>query len=122
MRRRDFIAGLGGAAVLPLGVQSQPNKGPIKIGMLPLGSPSSAYDRSLVDAFRQGLSQAGLVDGRDFLLDVVWVDGDPDQAVMQLIQRGCELLVPCGSSASVAVKRRTTTIPIVFISVGNPIA
>ncbi len=90
--------------------------------MLPLGSPSSAYDQSLVEAFRQGLSQVGLVENKNILLDVVWIDGDPDEAVAKLIQRGVELLVPCGSSASVAVKRQTSTIPIVFLSVGNPIA
>ena len=90
--------------------------------MLPLGSPSSAYDQSLVEAFRQGLSQVGLVENKNILLDVVWIDGDPDQAVAKLIQRGVDLLVPCGSSASVAVKRQTSTIPIVFLSVGNPIA
>jgi putative ABC transport system substrate-binding protein len=95
---------------------------PIRIGMLPLGSPSSAYDRSLVEAFRQGLQQAGLVENRDIVLDVVWLGGDPDEAVAQLIERGAELLVPCGSSASVAAKRQTSTIPIVFLSVGNPVA
>jgi putative ABC transport system substrate-binding protein len=122
MRRREFIGLLcGAAAVFPLAARAQA-KSPIRIGMLPLGSPSSAYDRSLVEAFRQGLRQAGLVESKDIVLDVVWIDGDPDQAVAQLIQRGAELLVPCGSSASVAVKRRTSTIPIVFLSVGNPIA
>ena len=90
--------------------------------MLPLGSSSSAYDRSLVEAFREGLRQVGLVENRDILLDVVWIGGDPDETVKQLIERGAELLIPCGSSASVAVKRQTSTIPIVFISVGNPVA
>jgi putative tryptophan/tyrosine transport system substrate-binding protein len=87
-----------------------------------LGSPSNAYDRSLVEGFRQGLRQAGLVENRDVVLDVVWISGDPDQAVTELMQRGAELLIPCGSSASVAAKRRASPIPIVFISVGNPIA
>jgi putative ABC transport system substrate-binding protein len=89
--------------------------------MLPLGSPSSAYDRSLVEAFRQGLRQAGLVENRDIVLDVVWIEGSHDEAVAKVIERGAELLVPCGSTASVAVKRRTSDIPIVFLSVGDPI-
>ena len=126
MRRREFIAGLGGAAAMPiawpLSSRAQPARGLARIGMLPLGSPSSAYDQSLVEAFRQGLSQVGLIENKNIALDVVWIDGDPDQAVAKLIQRGVELLVPCGSSASVAVKRQTSTIPIVFLSVGNPIA
>jgi putative tryptophan/tyrosine transport system substrate-binding protein len=123
MRRREFLGVLGGVATAwPLAVRAQQVNGPIRIGMLPLGSPSNSYDQSLVEAFRQGLSQLGLVDGKEVLLDVVWIEGDPDRAVTQLIQRGSKLLVPCGSSASVAAKRQTTTIPIVFLSVGNPIA
>ena len=56
------------------------------------------------------------------MLDVVWVSGDPNQAVSEALKRGAELLIPCGSSASVAAKRQTSTIPIVFLSVGDPIA
>ena len=74
-------------------------------------------------SFRLGLRQIGLVENRDIVLDIVWTQsGDPGQAVTEVIQRGAELLVPTGSSASVAAKRQTSTIPIVFISVGNPIA
>jgi putative ABC transport system substrate-binding protein len=92
------------------------------VGFFPLGSPSNAYDRSLVEAFRQGLRQVGLVENRDIILDVVWITGDPDQAVIDELKRGAELLIPCGSSASVAAKRQASTIPIVFLSVGDPIA
>jgi len=126
MRRRDFIAFLGAVVVAwPLALRAQQTKGPIRIGLLPFGSPSNAYDQSLVDAFRSGLRQAGLIEGRDIVLDIVWTSGsdpDTDKAVVELIRRGAELLVPTGSTASVAVKRHTSTIPIVFISVGNPVA
>jgi putative tryptophan/tyrosine transport system substrate-binding protein len=126
MRRRKFIALLGGVAVAwPLGARAQLAKTPIRIGLLPFGSPSNAYDQSLVDAFRSGLRQAGLIEGRDIVLDIVWTSGsdvDTDKAVAELIRRGAELLVPTGSTASVAAKRHTSTIPIVFISVGNPVA
>jgi hypothetical protein len=54
----------------PLGARAQQAKGPIKIGLLPFGSPSNAYDKSLVDAFRSGLRQAGLIEGRDIVLDL----------------------------------------------------
>src|SRR5262249_59132694 len=99
--------------------------GPTRIGLLPFGSPSNAYDQSLVDAFRSGLRQAGLIEGRDIELDIVWTSGsdaDTDKAVAELLSRGAELLVPTGSTASVASKRHTSTIPIVFFSVGNPVA
>jgi putative tryptophan/tyrosine transport system substrate-binding protein len=75
---------------------------------------------SLVEALRRGLRQVGLIENRDVVLDVRWITGDPDQAVADVIQRGANMLIPCGTSASLAVKRQATTIPIVFISVGNP--
>jgi putative ABC transport system substrate-binding protein len=122
MRRREFIALIGGAATWPLAARAQQGKGPVRLGFLPLGSPSNAYDRSLVEAFKQGLRRVGLIENRDVILDVVWISGDPDQAVRDVLGRGAELLIPCGSSASVAAKRQTSTIPIVFVSVGDPIA
>ena len=125
MRRRDFIA-LGGMVIAwPVCSRAQHAKGPTRIGLLPFGSPSNAYDKSLVDAFRSGLRQAGLIEDRDIVLDIVWTSGsdaDTDKAVVELIRRGAEVLVPTGSTASVAAKRHTSTIPIVFISVGNPVA
>jgi putative ABC transport system substrate-binding protein len=127
MKRREFIALFGAAAAVPsflrpLAAWGQNRKGPVRLGFLPLGSPSNAYDQSLVEAFQQGLSRVGLIENRDIILDVAWVSGDPDQAVSEVLRRGAELLIPCGSSASVAAKRQTSTIPIVFLSVGDPIA
>jgi putative tryptophan/tyrosine transport system substrate-binding protein len=123
MKRREFITLLGGAAAtLPLAARAQQTKRPVRIGFLPLGSPSDAYARTLVEAFRHGLRQAGLVENQDIVLDVVWSSGDSDQAVTELMQRGAQMLIPTGSSASVAAQRQAPTIPIVFITVGNPIA
>ena len=122
MRRREFITLLGGAAAAwPLEARAQQHKGPVRLGILPLGSPSNAYDRSLVEAFQQGLRRVGLIESQNILLDVVWINDDPDRAVSEALRRGAELLIPCGSGASVAAKRQTSTIPIVFVSVGDPI-
>ena len=121
MRRRDFISLLGGAAAtLPLVARAQQRNGPVRLGVLPLGSSANAYDRSLVEAFQQGLRQVRLIESRDIILDVVWISGDTDQAVGEVLRRGAELLIPCGSNASVAAKRQTSTIPILFLSVGDP--
>jgi len=122
VRRREFITLLGGAvASWPLAARAQQAKRPARIGLLPLGSESNEYDRSLVEAFRRGLADAGLMENRDVVLDIVWITGDANAAVSELLQRGVDLLVPCGSSASVAAGRQTSTIPILFIAVGNPI-
>src|SRR6516162_3644261 len=106
MRRRDVITLIGGAAAWPLAARAQQTGTPLRIGFLPIGSPSNPYDRSLVDAFREGLLEAGLVENRHVVLDLKWVNIEPElpQAVGELIQRGATLLVPCGTSASVAAK------------------
>jgi putative tryptophan/tyrosine transport system substrate-binding protein len=120
MKRREFVSLLGGAVVSwPFAARAQQT--PIRIGFLPLGLASNPYDQSLIEAFRKGLRQVGLIENRDVVLDVAWITGDPDEAVARLIQRGAALLISCGTSASLAAKRRAPSIPIVFISVGNPI-
>ena len=123
MNRREFISLFGGATVIwPARAWAQYDKRPVKIGLVPLGSPGNSYDLSLVEAFRQGLRHVGLVENRDIVLDVAWTAGNPDQTVGEVLKRGADILIPCGSSASVAAKLHTTTIPIVFLSVGDPIA
>jgi len=122
MRRRAFITLLGGAAAWPLAAHAQQIKGPAQLGFVPLGSPSNSYDRSLIEAFRRGLREVGLIENRNVVLDVVWAGNDPDQAISEALRRGADVLIPCGSSASVAAKRQTSSIPIVFLSVGDPIA
>jgi ABC-type uncharacterized transport system substrate-binding protein len=121
MKRREFFGIAGAAAAWPFAAHGQPFKKPIRIAFLPLGSPGNAYDQSLVEAFRQGLRQVDLVENRDVVLDVIWITGDPEKVIAEAIGRGVDILVPCGSSASVAARRLTLTIPIVFISVGNPV-
>jgi len=122
--RRAFITLLGGAvAAWPLAARAQQPENPVRIGFLPVGSQSNSYDRSLVEAFRLGLRELGVVENRHVVLDVVWINNEPElpQAVKELMRRGAKLLIPCGTSASVAAKQQVSTIPIVFINVGNPI-
>jgi putative tryptophan/tyrosine transport system substrate-binding protein len=125
MRRREFILALGGAAaaVWPLAARAQKAANPARIGFLPIGPPSDSYDLSLAEVFRNGLSDAGLIEPRDVILDLVWVTNELEyaQAVIELISRGAKVLVPVGSGAATATKLQTTTVPIVFIQVGNPI-
>jgi putative ABC transport system substrate-binding protein len=62
MKRRRFITLLGGAVVgLPIVARAQQAENPVRIGFLPIGSPSNAYDRSLVEAFRHGLREVGVI-------------------------------------------------------------
>jgi putative ABC transport system substrate-binding protein len=124
MKRRQFITLLGGAAAAwPLAANGQQAENPVRIGFLPLGSPSDTYDQSLVEAFRDGLRKIGVVENRHVVLDFAWVRNESElpRAVTELMQRGAKLLITCGTSASVAAKRQVSTIPILFITVGNPV-
>src|SRR5690349_22127109 len=124
LKGRELIALLGAAASSLMGARAAraQQRAPIRVAFIPLGSRSNAYDRSLVEAFQKGLPRAGLIENQNIVLDVVWPDDHPEQAVTEALQRRAELLIPCGSSASVAAKRQTSTIPIVFLSVGDPVA
>jgi putative ABC transport system substrate-binding protein len=123
VRRREFVGLIGGAAAWPLAAHAQqPASPPTRIGFLPLGSPSNSSDLLLVEAFRKGVRDAGLLEGQDVILDVVWTQNEHyPEALTELIQRGAAILVTAGSSASSAAKQQTSTIPIVFVNVGNPI-
>jgi putative tryptophan/tyrosine transport system substrate-binding protein len=123
VRRRDLLALLGGALAWPLAARAQQPENPVRIGLLPLGSPSNKYDGSLVEAFRQGLREVGVVENRQVVLDVGWIGSEAElpNAVNELVRRGAKLLVTAGSSASAAAKLRTSSIPIVFVTVGNPV-
>jgi putative ABC transport system substrate-binding protein len=112
-----------GLLLAPLATEAQQARKLVRTGFLPCGSSSNTYDRSLVEAFRQGLREVGLIENRDVVLDVVWIRSEPEtsQAVSQLMQRGAQLLITCGTSASLAVKTQAPTMAILFISVGNPV-
>jgi len=122
-RRAAIVLGMGSLAA-SLGSFAQAlSQGVTRIGVLPLGSRTSLYDVALVDAFRQGLRQVGLIENRNVAIDVVWVANESEypKAVNELLQRGAKVLVPAGTSASVATKRQTSTVPIVFTTVGDPV-
>jgi putative tryptophan/tyrosine transport system substrate-binding protein len=123
MLRRAFLSSVAGGLLAATRATAQPQARPFLVGFLPLGSPSDTYDRSLVEAFRQGMREAGLIENRDVVLEVVWTNNDLElaQAVVQLMQRGVRVLIPVGTTASMAVRRRALTTPVLFISVGNPL-
>lgn len=123
LNRRELITCLGALMALPEVAQAQQSDKLSRIGFLPLGSASNRYDLSYVEAFRSGLVENGLIEGRNITVDLEWVRNEPDydQTVIELLRRGARVLVPAGSTASKAAKRQTSTVPIVFISVGDPV-
>jgi putative tryptophan/tyrosine transport system substrate-binding protein len=122
MRRREFITVAGGAAVAwPLTARTQPRTA-WRIGMLEPG-PQSQSD-PFVDAFRDGLRGLGYKEGQDILLEIRWAGGSNEPLVglaVELVALKVDLLVAVSTPAALAAKRATSTIPIVFTAVGDPV-
>ncbi len=115
MRRRDFIAGLGGAAAAwPVGVRAQQRPSRL-IGYIHTSVVLDQHRRAL----ERGLRDAGFVEGQNLTILYRFAEGRPDRLPVlakELVERGVEVLVTSGGSISAqAAKAVTTTIPIVFM-------
>jgi putative ABC transport system substrate-binding protein len=118
--RREFIAGLGGAAAWPLAAWAQPAPMPV-IGLLQSGPPSSRD----FTGFRQGLKDTGYVEGQNLKVEYQWANDDPDplpQLAADLVRGRVRVIVALGSNLAVrAAKAATDTIPIVFGFGADPV-
>jgi len=119
MRRRDFIGLVGGAAACPLAVRAQQPTGQPALPVVAFVSGRSSDDtQRSAAAFRQGLAEAGIVEGRNATVEYHWLDGRYDRLpplMADLVRRGVAVIATPGSNpASLAAKAATATIPIVF--------
>jgi putative tryptophan/tyrosine transport system substrate-binding protein len=122
MRRREFIAGLGGAAALwPLAARAQSL--PV-IGILEQRPAGTPLFENTVDPFRDGLEGMGFIEGRDVVIEISSADGHSERLPLladNFVRRGVSLIFASTGVAAVAAKEATRTIPVVFFMGGDPV-
>jgi putative tryptophan/tyrosine transport system substrate-binding protein len=122
LRRREFITLLGGAAAWPVAARAQQATMPV-IGLLHSASPEAFAP--FLAALREGLSEAGFIDGQNVRIDLRWAEGQYDRLpamAKELVDQQVALIVAGGGDRpALATKAATTTIPIVFTGSDDPV-
>src|SRR5262245_33238366 len=122
MRRRDFIALLGGAAALPLAVRAQQPAMLPTIGFLGSGTP--AAHGHWVAAFVQRLRELGWIEGRNLTIEYRWAEGSSDRAAelaAEFVRLKVDVIVTYATPIDLAAKQSTSAIPIVFAVAADPL-
>jgi putative ABC transport system substrate-binding protein len=124
LRRREFVAGLGGAVAWPLAGHAQQGERVRRIGVL-LPGDENETGAKVLSAFTQALAGLGWTDGRNVRMDLRWGDSDINRIralAQELVGLQPDIILAGGSTVTVALQRETRTIPIVFGSVSDPVA
>ena len=122
LRRREFIAALGGAAAWPLAVRAQQKLR--RVGALMAFTDKDLEAQARFAAFREGLQKLGWIEGRNINIDLRWAGSE--EALMQrfakeLVEQQPELILSSDTPTTAALLQQTRTIPIIFGAVSDPI-
>jgi ABC-type uncharacterized transport system substrate-binding protein len=108
--------------VAPLAAGAQPAGKVHRIGFL--GNSTAALEAHLVGPFREGLREQGYVEGQNIVIEYRWAEGKYERfpaLIAELLAQKVELIVTAGTPASLAVKKATTSVPLVMVGVGDPV-
>jgi putative ABC transport system substrate-binding protein len=107
---------------VPLAAEAQPAGRVYRIGFL--GNSTAALEANLVGPFREGLRDFGYVEGRNVLIEYRWAEGKYDRfpaLIGELLALKVAVIVTAGTPATLAVKKATTSVPLVMLAVGDPV-
>jgi putative tryptophan/tyrosine transport system substrate-binding protein len=124
MRRREFITLFGGAAAWPLATRAQQRKPMWRIGVLMPYAANDPQAQARKAAFLQGLQQLGWGDGNNVQIDYRWSGGSDDDArkyAAELVALTPDVIFASGSAAVEPLRRATSTVPVVFALVPDPV-
>jgi putative ABC transport system substrate-binding protein len=125
IRRREFIAGLGGAAAWPLVARAQQGQRVPRIGLILSGlAPDDSEGQARITAFVQGLQELGWTDGRNMRIEYRWGLGDPERLrryATELVGLRPDIILAGGGPAVEALQQASRTLPIVFANVADPV-
>jgi putative ABC transport system substrate-binding protein len=124
MERRAFIGVIaGGLLAAPLAAEAQQAAKVPRVGFL--GNSTAALEANLVGPFREGLRELGYVEGQNILIEYRWAEGKYERfpaLIAELIALKVDVIVTAGTPAALAVRKATTSIPLVMAAVGDPIS
>jgi putative ABC transport system substrate-binding protein len=125
MRRRNFIALVGGTAAWPLAAHSQPAERVRRIGVHMPFDENDPLAKARMSAFRQTLTDLGWIDGRNVRMHLRWGAGDANRMralAQELVGLQPDIIMTGSTAATDALQRETQTIPIVGVNVGDLVA
>src|SRR5437660_11640691 len=124
MRRRDFITLLGGAVACPLAARAQQAERVRRVGVLMNLAADDTEGKARIAAFHQGLQEWGWTLGRNARIDVRWGALDADNSrryAAELVAIAPDVILASASAAMGALQQTTRTVPIVLVSIIDPV-
>jgi putative ABC transport system substrate-binding protein len=124
MKRREFIAALGGVAAWPLIAQAQPSGQVRRVGVVMSGAENDPEQFKQVSAFREGMRKLGWIEGKNLVLEVRWQAAGPEAAqavITELITLPLDVILVGTIQAFLALRRSSSNIPVVFVNLPDPV-